>query len=62
MPDFAMCRDIACPSRLTCKRFTATPCEPRQTYASFDRKPKSDRCSHYWPTTKQTEKEKPHAE
>lgn len=50
MPDISMCQDNACPSRLRCYRYNATPTPGRQTYGSFDRKPEAERCSFYWPT------------
>lgn len=56
MPDVALCRDYACPSRETCYRFLATPSPFMQTYASFGREEGAQKCGSYWPTTEKEAK------
>lgn len=48
MSDITMCRNISCPSRNTCYRFTKTPSE-RQYYSNFKPEyPGKNKCEFYW--------------
>jgi hypothetical protein len=49
MPDISMCKNIRCPSRVTCVRYRAVPNPYRQSYASFDRPAEAKACQDYWP-------------
>jgi len=46
MPDIAMCKNEACPSKLMCYRFTATPSDFRQSFAEF--KHDGLKCDAFW--------------
>lgn len=46
MPDIAMCRNITCPLRESCYRFTAKPKQFRQSYAHFTPNPDGS-CDHH---------------
>jgi len=48
MPDISMCNNLSCPSNKYCYRFTATPTEYRQAYASFTLEDDEMSCSHFW--------------
>ena len=45
MPDFSMCLDQECPSRVHCYRYRAKPNEYRQAYATY--KHEGERCWAY---------------
>jgi hypothetical protein len=50
-PDISMCADDECPSRAKCYRSKASgtkPCEYRQAFADFGRKPEDERCGYFW--------------
>lgn len=49
MADISMCRNIFCPSRHTCYRFTAES-DIYQTYGSFTVLEGEDKCDYYWST------------
>ncbi len=36
MPNITMCKNIKCPLRDNCERYTAKPNEHRQSYGSFE--------------------------
>lgn len=48
MPDISMCDNQSCPSNKYCYRFTATPSQYRQAYASFTLEEDEMSCSHFW--------------
>lgn len=48
MPDISMCNNQSCPSNKYCYRFTATPSQYRQTYASFTLEEDEMSCSYFW--------------
>lgn len=47
MPDIAMCRDMNCPSRNTCYRFTAKP-NIFQPYQNWNRQEDQEKCPAWW--------------
>lgn len=49
MPYIAMCRDLECPSREKCYRFTAKPSGDRQSWMCFNRPNNRKRCDYYMP-------------
>ncbi len=49
MPDISMCRDVKCPSRTKCYRFTAVPSPLLQSFAEFNRAKDAEKCKSYWP-------------
>jgi hypothetical protein len=51
MPDISMCKNIHCPLKETCYRFTAKPSEYIQSYSDFaPRITKEGKvvCEYYW--------------
>jgi hypothetical protein len=56
MPDISMCANALCPSKDYCHRFTATPSDFRQSYADFGPENQDDKCDHFWPNGKNSEK------
>ena len=56
MPDISLCRNVLCPSKDYCYRFTATPSELRQSYTEFTPEDGEDECSYFWPNGKDSEK------
>jgi len=48
MPDISLCLNTTCPSNKYCYRFTATPNEYKQAYASFTLEDDEMSCSHFW--------------
>lgn len=48
MSDIAKCRDIHCPSKEKCYRYTAPTNESRQSYGSFNRESDADNCDMFW--------------
>ena len=48
MVDITMCTAVFCPKKENCYRYTAKPCEYRQTY--FVKEPVDEKgdCKHYW--------------
>lgn len=48
MPDISMCDNQSCPSNKYCYRFTATPSQYRQAYASFTLEEDEMSCSYFW--------------
>ena len=48
MADITMCTAVFCPKKENCYRYTAKPCEYRQTY--FVKEPVDEKgdCKHYW--------------
>ena len=52
MADICMCHDFRCPSRVLCYRYTAEPCEYRQSYwEKSPRKKDAMRCEEFWDNT-----------
>jgi hypothetical protein len=47
MSDIAKCRDIHCPSKEKCIRFTAVASESRQSYGSFNREEDAINCNNF---------------
>ena len=47
MPDISMCSNTTCVINQTCYRFTATPCEYRQSYSEFSHTEENP-CGYYW--------------
>jgi hypothetical protein len=56
MPDISMCRNLHCPSKDYCHRFTATPSELWQSYANFGPEDDETSCSYFWPNGKDSNK------
>lgn len=55
MPDITMCKSKKCPSKDSCYRHTAIPCEYRQAYFVDMEPPKDwEYCSNYWPVREGT--------
>jgi hypothetical protein len=53
MPDITMCPGHDCPLKEKCYRYTAKPCEFRQSY--FMSPPYKDgKCDHYWEETQES--------
>ena len=48
MSDIAKCRDINCPSKLLCQRFTSQADEIRQSYGEFNREADAYNCDMFW--------------
>jgi len=42
-----MCRDLECPMRQRCYRYTATPNIPYQWYNNFNKKEYDIKCDHF---------------
>lgn len=51
-----MCRNERCPSKNYCHRYTATPSEFIQSYGGFGPEEGDDKCDHFWPNGKDSEK------
>lgn len=56
MPDISLCRNVLCPSKEYCYRATATPSEFRQSYAGFSPEEGQDKCDHFYPNGKDSDK------
>jgi hypothetical protein len=52
MPDISLCRNVMCPSKDYCHRYTATPSEFRQSYGGFGPEDGEDKCDMFWPNSK----------
>jgi hypothetical protein len=48
MSDIAKCRDIHCPSKLLCHRYTAPADEKWQSYGQFNREADAYNCDMFW--------------
>jgi hypothetical protein len=55
MADISMCRDVHCPSKDYCYRFTATP-GTWQSYGGFNREEDADNCDMFWHNGKDSTK------
>ena len=47
MPDIAMCKNITCPLKTSCYRYTAKP-NSWQSYGNFTYDTKNLTCESYW--------------
>jgi hypothetical protein len=48
MPDISMCRNMTCPSKDKCHRFTAKPSSFWQSYMKYDWDKKTKKCDSFW--------------
>jgi len=56
LPDITMCQGTGCPLKERCHRYTAEPCERRQSYFSVP--PVVDgKCDHFWDNAKERKRE-----
>jgi len=61
MPDITMCKDVGCPKKWECRRFTDRPDPKRQSYfAESPREEKYGRfiCEFEWPIEKVAKEKK----
>jgi hypothetical protein len=56
MADISKCKDILCPSKDYCYRFTAKPSTFCQTYGIFNLEEDADNCDMFWPNGKDSNK------
>lgn len=59
MPDISMCKNMHCPLKETCYRFTASPSIYGQSYSDFApriTKKGEAKCEYYWKDSKSKEK------
>lgn len=47
MPDISKCRNLNCPSKEQCYRFTSEP-NLYQTYSDFKPEEGKDKCDYFW--------------
>jgi hypothetical protein len=52
MSDITKCRDIHCPSKLLCHRFTSQADEKWQSYGEFNREADAYNCDMFWDNLK----------
>jgi len=48
MPDISMCVNEGCHLKNNCYRYTATPCEFRQSYHAFNPDEVTGICNDFW--------------